>query len=54
MLWDVVDPHCLDNRFTEGAEVVSLKRRPSARSSGSHFYLRLSKVQCQNAVGRIR
>jgi hypothetical protein len=27
-LWDVEDPHLLDNRLTDGGEVVSFARRP--------------------------
>jgi hypothetical protein len=45
-------PHCLDNRLTDGGEVVRLTRRPRSTpqkhffpASGIHFCLRLNKLQ---------
>jgi hypothetical protein len=43
-------PHCLNNRLTDGVEVVSLTHRPRSAPqkhhfsvSDSHFFYRLSK-----------
>jgi hypothetical protein len=45
-------PHCLDNRLTDGGEVVSPTHQPRSNSqkhnfsaSGTHFYWRVSKLQ---------
>jgi hypothetical protein len=50
-------PHFLDNRLTDGGEVVSLTLRPPfnpRKIPGTHFYWRLSRPQGHSAAGRIR
>jgi hypothetical protein len=50
-------PHFVDNRLTDGGEVVSLTRRPpctSLRDSWYSFLLELSRLQGYSAAGRIR
>jgi hypothetical protein len=50
-------PHVLDNRLTDGCEVVSLMRRPPftpRKIPGIHFCLRLSRPQGYIAAGRIK
>jgi hypothetical protein len=47
-------PYFLDNRLTDGGEVVSLTRRPPGKIPGTDFYYRLSRPEGHNAVGRIR
>jgi hypothetical protein len=50
-------PHFLDNRLTDGGEVVILTRRPRftpGRSSGTHFCWRLDQPQGHSADRRIR
>jgi hypothetical protein len=50
-------PHFLENRLTDGGEVVSLTRRPPfnpRKFRGTHFCLRLSRPQGHSAAGRIR
>jgi hypothetical protein len=49
--------HFLDNRLTDGGEVVSLKHRPAftpRKIPSTHFYQRLSRHQGHSAAGRIR
>jgi hypothetical protein len=49
--------YCLDRRFTDGGEVVSLTSRPPLhpeRVSGTNFCYRMSKSQGHGAAGRIR
>jgi hypothetical protein len=57
-LWDVEAPTLsLDNRLTDGGEVVSLTRRPPyipRKISGTHFCQRLSRPRGHNAAGRVR
>jgi hypothetical protein len=48
---------CLDNRFTDGGEVVSPTRRPlftPRKIPGTHFCYRLSRPQGHSGTGRIR
>jgi hypothetical protein len=50
-------PHFLDDRLRDGAEVVSLTRRPPfalRKISGTHFCYRLSRPQGHSAAGKIR
>jgi hypothetical protein len=47
---DYTASHFLDNRLTDGGEVVSLTRRPP----GTHFCYRQDRSQGHNAAGRIR
>jgi hypothetical protein len=50
-------PHFLDNRLTDGGEVVSLTRRPPFTHRMifvTHFCYRLSLPQGHSAAGRIR
>jgi hypothetical protein len=50
-------PHFLDNRLTDGGEVVSLTRRPHftlRKIPGTHCYQRLSRPDGHSAAGRIR
>jgi hypothetical protein len=50
-------PHFLDNRLTDGAEVVSLTRRPPftpRNIPGTHFCWRLSPPQAHIAAVKIR
>jgi hypothetical protein len=50
-------PYFLDNRLTDGGEVVSLTRRPPftpRNTSSTHFCYRLSRHQGHSAAGRIR
>jgi hypothetical protein len=51
-------PHFLDNRLTDGGEVVSLTRRPHLypprKIPGTRFFKRLSRPQGHSAAGRIR
>jgi hypothetical protein len=47
----------LDNRLTDGGEVVSHKRRPPftpKKIPDTHFFQRLSRPQVYSAAGRIR
>jgi hypothetical protein len=47
----------LDNRLTDGGEVVSLTRLPPftpRKIPDTHFYYRLSQPQGQSAAGRIK
>jgi hypothetical protein len=47
----------LDNRLTDGGEVVSLKRRPrfsSSKIGGSHYCQGMSRAQDHSEAGRIR
>jgi hypothetical protein len=57
-MWDIEAPtFSLDNRLTDGGEVVSLTRRPSFTSRkipGSHFSQRLSRPEGHSAAERIR
>jgi hypothetical protein len=49
--------HFLDNRLTDGGEVVSLTCQTPftpRKIPGTHFCYRLSQPQCHNAAGRIR
>jgi hypothetical protein len=49
--------HFLDNRLTDGGEVVSLMRRPpftARKIPGTDSYYRLSRPQGINSTGRIR
>jgi hypothetical protein len=49
-------PHFLDNRLTDGGEVVSLMRRPHftpGKIPGTHFCWRLSRPQGHSEAGRI-
>jgi hypothetical protein len=49
-------PHFLDNRLTNGGEVVSLTLRPPftlKKIPGTHFCLRLSRSQGHSVAGRI-
>jgi hypothetical protein len=50
-------PHFLDNRLTDGGEVVILTCRPPftpKKISGTHLCQRLSRLQGHNTAGRIR
>jgi hypothetical protein len=50
-------PHILDNRLTDGGEVVGLTRWPLftlRKIPGTHFCKRLSRPQDHSAAGRIR
>jgi hypothetical protein len=50
-------PHFLDNRLTDGGEVVSLIRRSPftpRKIPGTRFCWRLSRPQGHSAAGRIR
>jgi hypothetical protein len=50
-------PRFLDNRLTDGGEVVSLTRREpftTRKIPGTHFCQRLSRPQDHSAAGRIR
>jgi hypothetical protein len=50
-------PHFLDNRVTDGGQVVSLTRRPPfspRKFLGTHFCQRMSQPQGHIAAGRIR
>jgi hypothetical protein len=50
-------PHFLDNRFTDGSEVVSLMPWPPftpRKIPGIHFCYRLSQPRGHSATGRIR
>jgi hypothetical protein len=51
-------PHLLDNRLTDGGEVVSLTRRPAAlypqEDSWYSFLLEAESPQGHSAAGRIR
>jgi hypothetical protein len=50
-------PHFLDNRLTDGGEVVSLTRRPlftPRKIPGTHLCHRLSQPQGHSAARRIR
>jgi hypothetical protein len=52
-------PHCLDNRLTDGGEVVSLTRRPAALCPREDsWYMIISVRVCLNlrvsAAGTIR
>jgi hypothetical protein len=52
-----VSAHFLDNRLTDGGEVVSLTRRPpfaSRKIPGTHFCQRLSRSQGHCEAGRIK
>jgi hypothetical protein len=49
-LWDVGDPQCPDNRFTDGGGVVGRTHRPRSTlqkryfsASGAHFCWRLGE-----------
>jgi hypothetical protein len=57
-LWDVEAPiFSLDNRLTDGDEVVSLTRRPPftpRKIPGTHFCYRPSGLQGHSEAGRIR
>jgi hypothetical protein len=47
----------LDNRFTDGGEVVSLTRQPPftlMKTPGTHFSYMLSRSQSNSAAGKIR
>jgi hypothetical protein len=47
----------LDNRLTDGGEVVSLTRQPPSTTrkiTGTHFCWKLSRSQGHSAAGRIR
>jgi hypothetical protein len=49
-------PHFLDNRLTDGGEVVSLTRRPPfilRKIPGTQFCQRLSRAQNHSAAGRM-
>jgi hypothetical protein len=46
-------PFSLDNRLTDGGEVVSVKRRLQ-EDSCTHFFYRLSRRQDHSAAGRIK
>jgi hypothetical protein len=56
--WDVEAPtFSLDNRITDGGEVVSLMRQPlftPKKIPGTHLYYRLSQPQGHSVAGRIR
>jgi hypothetical protein len=56
-LWDVEAPtFSLDNRLTDGGEVVSPTRRPPfapGKIPGTHFCLRLSRPQGHSEAGSI-
>jgi hypothetical protein len=50
-------PHFLENRLTDGDELVSFKRRTpftSRKMPGTHFCQRLIRPQGHSAAGRIR
>jgi hypothetical protein len=50
-------PYFLNNRLTDGGEVVGLTRRPPffpRKIPGTHFCWRLSRPQNHSAAGRIR
>jgi hypothetical protein len=53
-------PYFLNNRLTDGGEVVSLTCRqagrplPPTKITGTRFCLRLSRAQGHNVAGRIR
>jgi hypothetical protein len=50
-------PLFLDNRLTDGGEVVSLTRRPPftpRKTRGTNFCQRLSDPQAHSATGRIK
>jgi hypothetical protein len=50
-------PHVLDNRLTDGGEVISLKRLPSftpRNIPGTHFCKKLSRPHNHIAAGRIK
>jgi hypothetical protein len=49
--------HFLDNRLTDGGEVVNLTHWPPItlrKTPGTHFCYRLSRLQGHSAAGRIR
>jgi hypothetical protein len=50
-------PHFLDNRFTNGGEVINLTRRPTftpRKIPGNNFCQKLSRPQGHSAAGRVR
>jgi hypothetical protein len=50
-------PHFLENRLTDGGEVVGLNLRPPVtprKIPGTHFCWRLSRPQGHSVAGRIR
>jgi hypothetical protein len=63
LLWDIglwgfeAPTFCLDIRFTDGGNVVSVTHRPPftlKKIPGTHFCERLSRPQDHSAVGRIK